>query len=52
MGTPRARPNGKTSEVSPQVLKANPSECKTEVVIAQSLRRFHSMKAFFEVNKQ
>ena len=55
MGTQRVKPNGKTSEVSSQVLKANPSECETEVVIAQSLRiakRFHSMKAFFEVNKQ
>lgn len=55
MVAPQVRPNGKTSEVSSQVLKANPSECKTEVVIAQSLKiakRFHSMKAFFEVNKQ
>ena len=46
--------NSTTSEVTSEVLKGNPSDCETEVVIAQSLkiaRRFHSMIAFFEVHK-
>jgi hypothetical protein len=54
MGTQRVKPNGKTSEVNSQVLKDNPSDCETGVVIAQSLKiakRFHSMKAFFEAKK-
>jgi hypothetical protein len=43
-----------TSEVTSQVLTDNPADCKTEVIITQSLlvaKRFHSMIAYFEANK-
>ena len=54
MRAPQVKQNNKTSEVNSQVLKDNPSDCETGVVIAQSLKiakRFHSMIAFFEVHK-
>ncbi len=54
MRAPQVKQKGKTSEVTSEVLMGNPSDCQTEVVIAQSLKiakRFHSMLAFFEVHK-
>ena len=44
----------KTSEVNSQVVMKNPADCETPVVIAHSLliaKRYHSMAAYFEVNK-
>ncbi|MGA8607997.1 MAG: hypothetical protein WB616_14015 [Candidatus Sulfotelmatobacter sp.] len=55
MRAPQVKQKGKTSEVASEVLKGNPSDCETEVVIAQSLKiakRVHSVIGFVAIHKE